>query len=120
MEHAMSRFATLIIAPLMLSAAFASPATSATYSAKPAIQPETSRMITGDITWRCGPDACLGSSEGSRPAVLCQGLAKRAGQLISFVADGRAFGAAELTKCNRSAKGSPASRTTPTAIADAN
>ena len=49
-------------------------------------------------------DACQGSTDASRPLVLCQDLAKRAGRLESFIADGRALGAAELDKCNASAK----------------
>ena len=97
----MTRFAPLIVAAAALVAA---PATAATYSAKPAIQPEASRIIARDISWICGPDACQGSTAESRPAVLCQGLAKRAGQLTSFVANGRAFGETELAKCNLSAK----------------
>ena len=98
----MTRFAPLILA----AAAFiAAPATAATYSAKLATQPEASRIIARDISWACGPDACQGSTDESRPAVLCQGLAKRAGQLTSFVANGRAFGSAELDKCNAFAKG---------------
>lgn len=98
----MTRFASLFVA----AAAFiAAPAISATYSAKPATQPEASRIIARDISWTCGPDACLGSTAESRPAVLCQGLAKRTGRLDSFVANGRAFGSAELAKCNLSAKG---------------
>lgn len=102
----MSRFATLIVA----AAAFvAAPAVAATYSAKPAVQPEASRIIARDISWACGPAACLGSTEESRPAVLCQGLAKRAGLLTNFVANGRAFGEAELAKCNLSAKRGAAS-----------
>jgi len=107
---------------MILGAAFgAVPAAAANYSAKPAVQPEASRIIVRDISWRCGPDACQGSTEESRPAVLCQGLAKRAGQLTSFVADGRAFGAAELTKCNLSAKGgAPAAGATASASANAN
>ena len=40
--------------------------------------------------------------------MLCQGLAKRAGRLESFVANGRAFGSAELGKCNAFAKGAVA------------
>ena len=97
----MNRFATLIFA----AAAFVgTPAMAATYSAKPATQPEASRIIARDISWACGPDACQGSTEESRPAVLCQGLAKRAGQLTNFVANGRAFGEAELAKCNAFAK----------------
>ena len=102
----MTRFASLILA---VAAVVGTPAIAATYSAKPAIQPESSRIIARDISWACGPAACLGSTAESRPAVLCQGLAKRAGRLTSFVANGRAFGSAELDQCNASAKGSAAS-----------
>lgn len=102
----MTRLATLIAA----AAAFVgAPAAAATYSAKPATQPEASRIIARDISWTCGPDACQGSTAESRPVVLCQGLAKRAGHLASFVANGRAFGDAELAKCNLSAKRGSAS-----------
>lgn len=94
------------IAPLLaVAAAFvAAPATAATYSAKPAIQPESARIIARDISWNCGSAKCLGSTRESRPAILCEGLAKRAGRLESFVVDGRAFGQAQLAKCNASAK----------------
>lgn len=102
----MTRFASLILAA---AAAASAPAAAATYSAKPVTQPEASRIIARDISWTCGPDACQGSTEESRPVVLCQGLAKRAGQLTSFVANGRAFNQAELAKCNLSARGGSAS-----------
>ena len=98
----MNRFAPLMFAAAAL---VGTPAMAANYSAKPATQPEASRIIARDISWACGPDACQGSTEESRPAVLCQGLAKRAGQLTNFVANGRAFGEAELAKCNAFAKG---------------
>jgi hypothetical protein len=110
----MSRFASLIVAAAAL---VASPALAATYSAKPAAKTEAGRIIARDISWTCGPDACQGSTEESRPAVLCQGLAKRAGRLESFIANGRAFGSAELDKCNASAKRGPA---TPASVATAN
>ena len=97
----MTRFATMI---LTAAAFIATPAVAATYSAKPAVAPEAGRIIARDISWTCGPDACLGRTQESRPAVLCQGLAKRAGQLSSFAVDGRTFNAAELAKCNLSAK----------------
>jgi hypothetical protein len=83
------------------------PAGAATYSAKLSI-PTTQRIIARDISWRCGADACQGATEDSRPAVLCQGLAKRAGRVDSFLVDGRAFTPAELDKCNASAKPAPA------------
>jgi hypothetical protein len=101
----MTRFATLIAAAAALAAA---PVMAATYSAKPVTAAPTARIVANDIVWACGAGACQGSSEESRPAVLCQGLAKQAGRLASFVADGRAFGAAELDKCNASAKGGAA------------
>ena len=36
--------------------------------------------------------------------VLCQGLAKKAGRIEKFVADGRALGETELAACNAFAK----------------
>ena len=84
----------------------AAPAAAASYSAKPVV-PTSERFIARDITWTCGPAACQGSSEESRPAVLCQSLAKRAGRIESFLVDGRAFAPAELEKCNSAAKAAP-------------
>lgn len=96
-------FATLLAATLI-----AGPAAAANFSARPLLPAGTQRIIARDMVWMCGPDACQGSSEESRPAVLCQGLAKRVGALDSFVANGRAFAAAELAKCNTAAKASDA------------
>ena len=97
----MNRFATLLLAAVTLTAA---PAFAGNYSAKPAA-PSQARIIARDISWNCGLDACQGNTDESRPAILCQGLAKRAGALNSFIANGRAFNAAELAQCNLSAKG---------------
>jgi hypothetical protein len=77
------------------------------YSAKPST-PVSQRIIGRDIVWTCGPDACQGSTEESRPAVLCEGLVKKAGHVDSFLVDGRAFTAAELDRCNAAAKSVPA------------
>jgi hypothetical protein len=81
----------------------AAPALAATYSAKLAV-PTSERFIARDITWKCGPDACQGATSESRPVVLCQSLSKRAGRVDSFLVDGRALAAADLDKCNASAK----------------
>jgi hypothetical protein len=80
----------------------AAPAAAATYSAKPVV-PTTKRIIARDIVWNCGPAACQGSTEDSRPAVLCQSLAKKAGKIESFAVDGRMFAPAELERCNAAA-----------------
>ena len=81
----------------------AAPASAANYSATLAA-PTTARLIVRDITWNCGAAACQGATEESRPVVLCQSLAKRAGRVETFVVNGRAFSAAELERCNASAK----------------
>ena len=93
---------------LLVSAlGFAAPAAAASYSAKLAT-PTSERIIARDIVWACGTDACQGSTQESRPVVLCQSLAKRAGKVDSFLVDGRALTDAELAKCNASAKAAPA------------
>src|SRR6476661_5595732 len=83
------------------------PAAAANYSAKLSV-PTSERFIARDIVWSCGPAACQGATQESRPAVLCQSLAKRAGRVGSFLVDGRAFSPAELDRCNASAKAPPA------------
>ena len=82
------------------------PAIAANYAARPAV-PTTERFIARDIVWTCGAAACQGATNDSRPAVLCQSLAKHAGRIESFAVDGRAFGPAELDKCNAVAKAQP-------------
>jgi hypothetical protein len=81
----------------------AAPASAATYSARPLAAAE-GRFITRDIVWQCGPAACLGATDNGRPVTLCQSLAKRVGRVDSFITNGRALGAAELDRCNASAK----------------
>jgi len=92
-----------LVLGLSAGALAVSPAIAATYSAKLAV-PTSERFIARDITWNCGPDACQGATNESRPVVLCQSLAKRGGRVDSFLVDGRALAAAELDKCNASAK----------------
>lgn len=85
----------------------AAPASASTYSATLA-SPANGRFIARDIVWTCGPAACQGATDESRPAVLCQSLAKRAGRIDRFLVDGRALAAAELDRCNVAAKAGPA------------
>jgi hypothetical protein len=92
---------SLLLLPFL--AVMATPAASASYSAKLAV-PTTQRIIARDISWACGGNACQGATAESRPAVLCQSLARRAGRVDIFLVDGRAFTPAELDKCNASAK----------------
>jgi len=87
----------------------AAPTFAANYSAKPVAAPATAKIIGKDIRWSRAGDTCRGSTEASRPLILCQDLAKRAGRLDSFAADGAALSAEQLAKCNTAAKdGAPA------------
>ncbi|HWC55567.1 MAG TPA: hypothetical protein VG434_01185 [Sphingomicrobium sp.] len=95
---------TAVLLGFVLNAA---PAAAANYSAT-LTKPATGRFITRDISWNCGPAACQGATDESRPAVLCQSLAKRAGRVETFLVDGRAFDSTELNRCNASAKSAPA------------
>ncbi|MGN6849018.1 MAG: CC_3452 family protein [Sphingomicrobium sp.] len=81
----------------------AAPAAAANYSAKLA-SPAPGHVIARDMNWSCASGTCQGATDESRPAVLCQALAKQAGRVESFLVDGRAFSDAELAKCNASAK----------------
>jgi hypothetical protein len=101
-------FITGVIAMLRSTSLFgllfaAMPAAAANYSAS-LVSPATGRFIARDITWNCGAAACQGATNESRPVVLCQSLAKRAGRIENFLVDGRAFTPAELGRCNASAK----------------
>ena len=93
----------LALAAIAISAA---PAAAASYSATLAT-PSNGQFIARDISWNCAGAVCQGATETSRPAVLCQSLAKRAGRIDSFLVDGRALAAAELERCNASAKPAP-------------
>lgn len=100
----MNRAALFVIA-----ATLAAPAFAGIYSAKPVATPASAKIIGKDISWTRDGDSYRGSTEASRPLILCQDLAKRAGQLESFVADGQAMTSEQLGKCNAFAKdGAPA------------
>ena len=94
---------TRSISFLLGVALVAAPAAASNYSATLA-SPTSARFIARDITWTCGAAACQGATGESRPLVLCQSLAKRAGRIESFLVDGRAMAAADLQRCNASAK----------------
>jgi len=99
----MTRSTSFLLLGLVLGAA---PAAASNYTATLAV-PATARFIARDITWNCGAAACQGATEESRPVVLCESLAKRAGRIDNFVVDGRSFTPSELQRCNASAKPEP-------------
>lgn len=101
---------TRLFAALIGATLIASPAAARTYSAQLAAAASNDRIITRNIVWSCGGDSCRGATEASRPLVLCQSLAREAGRVESFTADGQALDAADLERCNASAKESQSSK----------
>ena len=91
---------TLAFSVLLIAAA---PAAASTYSATLA-SPTNQRIVGRDILWTCSSGTCQGATDESRPAVICQSLARQGGKVGSFLADGRAFSPAELDKCNTAAR----------------
>ena len=102
----MNRVAAFIAAASFLAA----PALAGTYSARPVTAPASSKIIGKDISWACAGGTCRGSTEESRPLILCQDLAKRTGRIESFISDGKELAADQLAKCNGAAResGAPA------------
>ena len=88
---------------LLAAFALAAPASAASYTGKLTSPATATRIVARDIVWNCGADSCRGSTDESRPQVLCQSLAKQAGTLESFAVDGQAMAATDLAKCNAAA-----------------
>lgn len=99
---------TRLLTALAASAFLASPAMAGSYVAKPTTAPAEAKITAKDVRWSCANGSCRGSTDLSRPLVICQDLAKKAGRIDSFVADGRALGADDLAKCNKDARGGAA------------
>jgi len=93
------------LAIIAATALFAVPAVAGTYTATPASPSAATMVVARDIAWTYAGGTYTGRTAESRPLVLCQGLAKKVGRLNAFTADGRAFSADELTKCNGLASG---------------
>jgi hypothetical protein len=95
--------------------ALGAPATAATYAGKPVASASEGKFIGRDIVWNLADGIYRGNTDESRPLVLCQSLAKKAGRLESFTVNGKALAEAELAKCNAAAPQGPAP-----ALAEAN
>ena len=88
---------------LLIAALAATPALATNYSAKPAGE-VGSKVVARQLVWTCGEGACRGATDDSRPAIVCQSLAKKAGRLEKFAVNGRPFSPAELDRCNAAAR----------------
>jgi hypothetical protein len=94
---------TLIMMSLAL--AFPAHASSKGYAAELASPAAATKMVAHDTQWKCEGSACRsGSQSGSRAEIVCAAFVKKAGAVTNFSANGVAFDAARLEKCNAKAK----------------
>lgn len=108
MKKLLATLASFSAAFVMISAATA-PAFAANapaYRLVPAAAVSSAKsVVVGETLWRCSPDGCVAGESGSRPAIICAQAARKVGRIESFSANGNAFSAEELAKCNEKAKG---------------
>lgn len=71
------------------------------YSARPVNAPSVASLVVRDTIWKCGGEGCASATRGkSRPAFVCESLAREVGELASFRAGDKEFDAEALAKCN--------------------
>lgn len=61
------------------------------------------KFVARGIVWSCEGTNCVGARGTSRPLMMCAGLAKEAGEVKGFIADGKALEAEDLARCNGAA-----------------
>ena len=92
--------ATLALAPV---SGFAQ-TTRGYYSATPVTAPAKSSVVTRTTVWKCGEGTCVASKATSRDTIMCELVVREVGALQSFSANGTAFDADALAKCNARAR----------------
>ncbi|HEX8533266.1 MAG TPA: hypothetical protein VF662_03800 [Allosphingosinicella sp.] len=70
------------------------------YRAEPAAKPAVTKIVLRDTIWSCGDSGCSAGKSGSRPAIVCEVLAREVGALRSFSVAGQPIAPEQLEKCN--------------------
>jgi hypothetical protein len=70
------------------------------YRAELASPAPEARFVARNVVWACKGASCIAGQGTSRPIIMCSALAKAAGPVASFTADGKALEADELARCN--------------------
>ena len=93
--------AAALATSVMLLSATAAPAQSAGYySATPVTAPTKASVITSGTLWKCRDGVCTANKSTQRDVIMCQMVVQRVGARSAFSANGTAFEAEALAKCN--------------------
>lgn len=97
---------TAILTSAALLAAAGAPAQtpSTGFVATPAVAPAKTTLMTRDTAWSFRGGSFVTADAPMRDMVACQLVARDIGLLTGFVANGKAYDAASLDKCNSKAK----------------
>lgn len=108
MKTVFSRLTALVLSPMVLAAAVLSlspiPAQAAATGssiatlAQPLSAPR--QEVVDGVLWKCAGDRCAAPRSESRPAVACQRVAKKFGEVARFSVAGNDVSAETLAKCN--------------------
>ena len=104
MSRLVSLAAALATSLTILGATAAGAQPTSYYAAVPEAKPAKTQFITRDTVWTWRNDAFTARRGGDRDTIQCELVARQTGKLVSFSANGTAFDAAALEKCNAKAK----------------
>jgi hypothetical protein len=96
---------SVLASAALLAAAGVSAQPNGAYVATPAAAPTKPVLMTRDTAWQVRDGAYVASNAPMREMAACQLVARSAGALTGFSANGQAFDAAQLDACNAKAKG---------------
>lgn len=74
------------------------------YAATPVTAPSDANIITRSTLWKCNGGTCVASKASGSHLTMCQLVAQQVGTLSGFTANGVAFEASQLEKCNARAR----------------
>ncbi|MBV1690976.1 hypothetical protein KRR38_25680 [Novosphingobium sp. G106] len=100
----MRQFPTLLSAFALGLAAFAGTAQAAPRSGAfaslvtPLLQPK--QEIVSGVLWKCDGEHCAAASDGSRPLLVCQRVAKAFGQVARFSTPAGELSSEDISRCN--------------------
>ncbi|WP_085811044.1 hypothetical protein [Sphingomonas sp. TZW2008] len=94
----------LVSAALLAAAGASAQPTDGAYVATPVAAPAKTTLMTRDTAWKLRDGAFVTVNAPMREMAACQLVARDAGLLSGFTANGKAFDAAQLDACNAKAK----------------
>jgi hypothetical protein len=100
----MRQLLTMVSAVALGLAAFAGTAQAAPRSGAfaalvtPLLQPK--QEIVSGVLWKCEGERCAAASDGSRPLLICQRVAKTFGQVARFSTPAGELSSDDISRCN--------------------